>query len=120
LSEPEQYFRGKDLDKAIEWIKRYKDKAEITIEVEGKTTESGEHVSFRGKVLDVESGLFRKEKIIVRLSRKPAWLNERILSIGKPRSDKGDADIAADEIFLKLRTRRTTRTRRYRRRPPYY
>ncbi|MHA1835409.1 MAG: hypothetical protein ACTSYQ_00515, partial [Candidatus Odinarchaeia archaeon] len=76
---------------------------------------------FRGKVLDVEKGLFKKEKIIVRLSRKPAWLNERIITIGKPKSDKDDADIAAEEIYLKLKPRRTyTRTRRYRRRPRYY
>lgn len=121
MSEPEQYFRGKDLDKAIEWIKQYKDKSDIGIEVEGTITDTGEHVSFKGKVLDVESGILRKEKIIVRLSRKPSWLNERIVSIGKPKSSKKDADIAADEIYLKLRPRRTsTRRRYYRRRRPYY
>lgn len=103
MSEPKQYFKGNDIDKAVDWVKQYLKTSEITVDIEGTHIESGSRVSASGLVIEAESGFGKPDTIVVRLDKKVRWSTEQMLSIGKPDSDKDDADIAAEEIYLRIK-----------------
>lgn len=93
------------MDKAVEWVKKYLKTADITVNIEGTHLESGAKVSASGLVIEAESGFNKPDVLVVRLDKKARWTDEQMLSVGKPESDKDDADIGAEEIFLRLKKR---------------
>ena len=105
MSEPKRYFKGDDLDKAIDWLKENIQSADVTVEVEGTLLETGAKVSFSGLVIDAENGFGKTDKVIVRLDKKPRWTSEQMVAIGKPDVKKNDAEIATEEVFFRLKTR---------------
>lgn len=116
MSRPKEYFRGDELEKAIDWYKRYEDRAkwDVDAEIEGTWTESGEPVILRGEIIDARKGFLKKKKLTIKLDKKPRWLAESIIHIGKPGSKKKHADVAAEDIFLHVAeiSKRTKRKRK--------
>ncbi len=112
MSEPKRYFKGDDLDKAIDWLKEYIQSSDVTAEVEGTLLETGARVSFSGLVIEAESGFGKTDKVVVRLDKKPRWTSEQMLAIGKPDVDKKDAEVAVEEVFFRLKTKSDHATRR--------
>jgi len=125
MSEPKRYFKGDDLDKAIEWLKEYIQSSDVTAEVEGTLLETGARVSFSGLVIDAESGFGKTDKVVVRLDKKPRWTSEQMVAIGKPDVKKEDAEIATEEVFFRLKikaehaARRASHEPEHRRRTTY-
>ena len=107
LSQAKQYFKGEEMDKAVEWVKQYLKTSDIVATIEGTHIESGSKVSTSGIVIEAESGFNKPDVIVVRLDKKVKFTDEQMLSVGKPKSDKDDADIAAEEIFLTIKKRAT-------------
>jgi hypothetical protein len=103
LSEAKQYFKGDDMDKAVDWVKERLKTSDIVVDIEGTHIESGARVSASGLVIEAESGFGKPDILVVRLDKKVRWSAEQMLSIGKPDSDKDDADVGAEEIFLKIK-----------------
>jgi hypothetical protein len=93
------------MDKAVDWVKQYLKAADIIVDIEGTHIESGAKISASGIVIEAESGFGKPDILVLRLDKKARWTDEQMLSVGKPESDKDDADIAADEIFLKIKKR---------------
>ncbi len=112
MSEPKRYFKGDDLDKAIDWLKEYIQSSDVTAEVEGTLLETGARVSFSGLVIEAESGFGKADKVVVRLDKKPRWTSEQMLAIGKPDVDKDDAEVAVEEVFFRLKTKSDHAARR--------
>ncbi|NWF96506.1 MAG: hypothetical protein HXY34_10245 [Candidatus Thorarchaeota archaeon] len=120
MSEPKQYFRGEDLGKAVEWLKKHMQSADVIAEIEGTLVDTGAQVSCSGLVIQAEDGFGKPESLVIRLDKKPRWTSEQMISIGKPNAGKG-IDVAAKELFMVVkargqheeRRRSSTRDRRY-------
>ncbi|MFX0089409.1 MAG: hypothetical protein ACFE7S_05875, partial [Candidatus Hodarchaeota archaeon] len=89
-------------------------KWDVDAEIEGTWTESGEPVVLRGEIIDARKGFLRKKKLTIKLDKKPRWLAESIIHIGKPGSKKKHADVAAEDIFLHVDEIGKTRRRKRR------
>jgi len=103
LSQPKQYFKGQDLDKAVDWLKKHMQSGDVIAEIEGKHIETGADVSCSGLVIQAESGFGKPDTLVLRLDKNEPWTSEKMISIGKPNAS-GNISVAAQEIFLTVKT----------------